>query len=226
MEEKKSKENVNKKDFRKSKIAMIITIIAVAVLAIIAGVVVFYLASPEIKKIPTNLKVENVEGQYYLTADYQTEYDYLFVIEQKIEGEYLEIDVVESDKNTINLSENEKILLTSGNEFRFMVAYMGENKSTGSFSEFYFWTVTMPLDKPIVTFENNMLSWDKIINAESYTVKIIYPEPNSPIKDFTVQENYFDMSTYANGYYQAYVTANASENFYSATSNLISFQIV
>lgn len=232
MKEKKSQidDNVvenNKKvkvDPKKTKLIVFISLIAVAILAVIAGVVVFYLASPDIKEVPQNLRVEQVDGDYYLTADYQDDFGYYFVIEQNINGEYIEIDVVESEINTINLSKNANILLNAGSEFRFMVAFQNENKSLGSFSNFAFWTVTGSLDKPVVSFENNILSWSSILNAYNYTLKITYPD--TATKDIEVFDTVFDMNQFEKGIYQIYVVANPNGNFYSSTSNLITVQVI
>ena len=188
---------------------------------IVVGVICFYFVTPDIDGSPTNLRVENYEGELYIVADYQEKYDYQFVIEALIDGEYVEIDTINSDKNALNLSEQE-ILLNAGNEFRFKVAYINENGANGDYSAYLEWTKVTPLDKIEVAVNGNVISWNSVMFAESYLVKLTHP--NSLQEDIDVgQELSYTLS--GSGTFQVYVVAVGGEGFYSSTSSLITITI-
>lgn len=196
-------------------------LLAFGIVLIVVGVICFYFVTPDIDGSPTNLRVENYEGELYIVADYQEKYDYQFVIEALIDGEYVEIDTINSDKNALNLSEQE-ILLNAGNEFRFKVAYINENGANGDYSAYLEWTKVTPLDKLEVAVNGNVISWNSVMFAESYLVKLTHP--NSLQEDIDVgQELSYTLS--GSGTFQVYVVAVGGEGFYSSTSSLITITI-
>ena len=196
-------------------------LLAFGLVLIVVGVICFYFVTPDIDGSPTNLRVENYEGELYIVADYQEKYDYQFVIEALIDGEYVEIDTINSDKNALNLSEQE-ILLNAGNEFRFKVAYINENGANGDYSAYLEWTKVTPLDKLEVAVNGNVISWNSVMFAESYLVKLTHP--NSLQEDIDVgRELSYTLS--GSGTFQVYVVAVGGEGFYSSTSSLITITI-
>ncbi len=196
-------------------------LLAFGLVLIVVGVICFYFVTPDIEGSPTNLRVENYEGELYIVADYQEKYDYQFVIEALIDGEYVEIDTINSDKNALNLSEQE-ILLNAGNEFRFKVAYINENGANGDYSAYLEWTKVTPLDKLEVAVNGNVISWNSVMFAESYLVKLTHP--NSLQEDIDVgQELSYTLS--GSGTFQVYVVAVGGEGFYSSTSELMTITL-
>ena len=196
-------------------------LLAFGLVLIVVGVICFYFVTPDIDGSPTNLRVENYEGELYIVADYQEKYDYQFVIEALIDGEYVEIDTINSDKNALNLSEQE-ILLNAGNEFRFKVAYINENGANGDYSAYLEWTKVTPLDKLEVAVNGNVISWNSVMFAESYLVKLTHP--NSLQEDIDVgQELSYTLS--GSGTFQVYVVAVGGEGFYSSTSELMTITL-
>ena len=222
MEEKLEEEIVVDKEKKRKNWRILLYIFAgIAVLAIITGVICFYLVTPDIDEAPTNVRVENYEGELYVVADYQEKFDYQFVIEALIDGEYVEINTVSSDKNALNLSEQE-VLLNAGNQFRFKVAYINENGANGDYSSYLEWTKVTPLDKIEVEVSENIVSWNSVMFAESYLVKLTHP--NSLQEDIDVgQELSYTLS--GSGTFQIYVVAVGGEGFYSSTSSLITITI-
>ena len=207
---------------RKSLIIMFMIISIVAVLAVIAGIVTFYLGSPTISGTPANLSVMNLEGDYYLTADYSNEYSYQFVLEQKIGDDYVEIDDVYSDVNILSLKE-QNLALNAGTEFRFKAAFSTENGSVGDYSNYIEWTFTPALDKAKPTFENGVLSWENVPFASFYT--LIITNPNGQDEQVDISENRYDFVGSMEGTYTVYVQAKNDDGYISSTSDLIKFSI-
>ena len=209
---------------KKSLYFAIISVAIFCVLAIVVGLLIFYFVLPDIKETPENVEVQVVDGEYYVITDFNAQYDYRFIIEQNIDGEYVEVSIVLEEHNMTNLSKNTDIILNAGNVFRIKVAYVGENGRNGNFSDYYDWTVVLPLDTAVPTFENNVLSWNNVLNATSYSLKVIYP--TGQIQDITnLQTTSFDFSTFDAGDYKVYVTANGNEYFTPSTSLIFEFSV-
>lgn len=207
---------------RKSLIIMFMIISVVAVLAVIASIISFYLGSPTISGTPTNLSVVNLEGDYYLTADYSSEYSYQFVIEQKIGDEYVEVDDAYSDVNILNLKE-QNIALNAGTEFRFKAAYSTENGSIGDYSNYIEWIFVPVLDKAEPFFEDGVLSWGNVPFASYYT--LIITNPNGQSSQVNISENRYDFTESSVGVYAVYVQAKNDSGYITSTSNLVTFSI-
>ena len=215
------KASVDNEKKRKKWLTAVSVLAVVAVLAIITGVICFYFVTPDIEGSPTNLRVENYEGELYIVADYQEKHDYQFVVETLIDGEYVEIGAINSDKNALNLSEQD-ILLNAGNEFRFKVAYINENGANGDYSAYLEWTKVTPLDKIEVAVNGNVISWKEVMFAESYLVKLTRPDTSQ--EDINVG-NALSYTLSGSGTFQVYVVAVGGEGFYSSTSSLITITI-
>lgn len=213
---------VNKEAKRKRWQKLAILLSVVGVLFIVAGVVIFYFVTPDIKGAPTNLRVENYDGELYLVADYQEEYNYQFVVEVLIGDEYVEVgEAINSDTNTLNLSE-QAVLLNAGSEFRFKVAYANENGANGEFSDYLNWTKVTPLDKIEASVNDNVISWNSVNFAEGYLLKITYPDGSQDDVDVG---NALSYSLSGTGTYQVYVIAVGGEGFYSSTSQCLTINI-
>lgn len=206
---------------RKRYLTAVGVLAGLAVLAIIVGVICFYFVTPDIDDTPTNLRVENYEGELYIVADYQEKFDYQFVIEALVDGEYIEIDAINSDKNALNLSEQD-ILLNAGNQFRFKVAYINENGANGDYSSYLEWTKVTPLDKLEVAVNGNVISWNSVMFAESYRLLITYPDGTTNEVDVGQNLSY---TLSGSGTFQVYVTAVGGEGFYSSTSELLTITL-
>ena len=212
----------------KSKKSLYYSIISIAIfciLAVVVGVLIFYFVSPDIKEVPKNLEVQVIEGEYCLVTDANEQYNYRFVLEQNIDGEYVQVSEVTEDKNLTNLSNNPDIILNAGNEFRFKVAYVGENGRNGAYSDYISWTMVVTLDEVVLSYENNVLSWNSVLNATSYSIKLI--TPNGEVQDIeSLQTTSYDFSSFEKGNYKVYVTANGNDNFLSSTSLVYSFEVI
>ena len=206
---------------RKRYLTAVGVLAGLAVLAIIVGVICFYFVTPDIDDTPTNLRVENYEGELYIVADYQEKFDYQFVIDALVDGEYIEIDAINSDKNALNLSKQD-ILLNAGNQFRFKVAYINENGANGDYSSYLEWTKVTPLDKIEVEVSGNVITWNSVMFAENYLLKITYPNGTQDEIDAGQNLSYTLSGT---GTFQVYVVAVGDEGFYSSTSSLITITL-
>ena len=206
---------------RKNWLIAVYVLAAVAVLAVIVGVICFYFVTPDIDQTPTNLRVENYEGELYVVADYQEKFDYQFVIEAKIDGEYIEIGKIDADKNALLLSQQD-LLLNAGNEFRFKVAYTNENGANGDYSSYLEWRKVTPLDEIKVTVSQNVISWNSVMFAESYLVKVTYP--NGEQEDIDVGQS-LSYELNGKGTFQVFVMAVGGENYLSSTSSLLTITL-
>ena len=203
---------VNKEVKRRRWQKLAIFLSVVGILLIVAGVVIFYFVTPDIKGAPTNLRVESYEG----------EYNYQCVVEVLIGDEYVEEgEAINSDTNTLNLSE-QAVLLNAGSEFRFKVAYANENGANGEFSDYLNWTKVTPLDKIEASVNDNVISWNSVNFAEGYLLKITYPDGSQDDVDVG---NALSYSLSGTGTYQVYVIAVGGEGFYSSTSQCLTINI-
>ena len=211
---------------RKSLYYSIFSVAIFCALAVVVGLLIFYLASPNIKETPKNLDVQMIEGDYFLITDINFNYQYQFVIEEKIDGEFVEVSTVLEEKNMTNLSKNKDIILTAGSVFRFKACYVSENGSTGSYSDFEEWTIkySLDLENLNLSFSENILSWNSVLNATSYSLKILKPSGEEEnISNLGVTQ--FDFSSYEKGEYGVFVTANGDENYLSSTSLIYYFTL-
>ena len=209
---------------RKTRLTLIFSVFGVVLLAVLAGFIVFYFASPAIKTIPQNLRIEQDEGEFYIVCDYQTDFDYYFVIEQSVDEEFVLVKEVRSDVNRLNLQEN-GLLLHAGNIFRFRVAFIGENEGTGSYSNNFVWKVTASFQGISAQLNGTILSWDEVDLCDHYLIKITNPDTTTSEIELPSTQTSFDFSSYESGVYQVYVVAVA-DNFYSASSEQFTFQIM
>jgi len=193
--------------------------IVVAFVAIVVGLCLYFFGNKPVEGIPRMPKIEQIDKDYYLVADFNSQYNYKFKLEQMIEGEYVVVDNVVTEVNSINLSKHQ-IGVEAGNQYRFSVCYVRENGSGNEeYSPYLNWQPSWKLDVvQKVAYEQELLklSWQEVFQANSYTVCLI-DEIGNQIK-FDTNLTYFDASDLKVGSYFAYILAN-SENEYIFTSS-------
>ena len=94
-----------KKLTKKYTIIVLFAIVAVAAIAL--GLCLFFLGNKPIKLAPQTVSVNKVDDKYYVTTDFNAEYEYQFKLEQYIDGNFLVVNTVNSKTNSICLSDNE-----------------------------------------------------------------------------------------------------------------------
>ena len=151
---------------------------AVGVVAILLGVCLFFLTNNVIRDVPNTIFVQKVDEDFVLNTQYNSKYMYNFKIEQNIEGKYVTLAVVKSDKNWLNLS-GRQLDFAVGNKFRFSSCFSTENDSgNGSFCTPIEWTAYATL--PEVDYQSvhvnlieNLITWDAVKNATQYQLSFV-----------------------------------------------------
>ena len=217
-EEKKAK--VDKIARRKKLFIALYVLAFLAVLGVVAGVVCFYLVTPDIDKTPENVRVERYDGDFFVVCDYQDKFEYQFVVEEEIDGKYVTVISASSPINTFSLSES-NIVLGAGSKFRIKVAFINENGARGDYSKEIEWTRMVSLDKPNARVDGNVVSWDAVDFAEGYYLKIIR---NDVCDNFDVG-NALSYTLTGSGIYQIYVVATAGDGFYFSSSDQLTVEL-
>lgn len=217
-EEKKAK--IDKTARRKKLFIALYVLALLAVLGVVAGVICFYLVTPDIDKTPENVRVECYDGEFFVVCDYQDKFDYQFVVEEEIDGKYVTVISASSPTNTFSLSES-NIVLGAGSKFHIKVAFINENGARGDYSKEIEWTRMVSLDKPNTRVEGNVVSWDAVDFAEGYYLKIIH---NDVCDNFDVG-NALSYTLTGSGTYQIYVIATAGDGFYFSSSDQLKVEL-
>ena len=217
-DEKKAK--IDKTARRKKLFIALYVLALLAVLGVVAGVICFYLVTPDIDKTPENVRVECYDGEFFVVCDYQDKFDYQFVVEEEIDGKYVTVISASSPTNTFSLSES-NIVLGAGSKFHIKVAFINENGARGDYSKEIEWTRMVSLDKPNTRVEGNVVSWDAVDFAEGYYLKIIH---NDVCDNFDVG-NALSYTLTGSGTYQIYVIATAGDGFYFSSSDQLKVEL-
>ena len=217
-EEKKAK--IDKTARRKKLFIALYVLALLAVLGVVAGVICFYLVTPDIDKTPENVRVECYDGEFFVVCDYQDKFDYQFVVEEEIDGKYVTVISASSPTNTFSLSES-NIVLGAGSKFHIKVAFINENGARGDYSKEIEWTRMVSLDKPNARIDGNVVSWDAVDFAEGYYLKIIH---NDVCDNFDVG-NALSYTLTGSGTYQIYVIATAGDGFYFSSSDQLTVEL-
>ena len=217
-EEKKAK--IDKTARRKKLFIALYVWAFLAVLGVVAGVICFYLVTPDIDKTPENVRVECYDGEFFVVCDYQDKFDYQFVVEEEIDGKYVTVISASSPTNTFSLSES-NIVLGAGSKFHIKVAFINENGARGDYSKEIEWTRMVSLDKPNTRVDGNVVSWDAVDFAEGYYLKIIH---NDVCDNFDVG-NALSYTLTGSGTYQIYVIATAGDGFYFSSSDQLKVEL-
>ena len=183
-----------------------------AFIAIIVGVCFVFFGNKAVKDSPESIFVNNFDGDYYLTAQANPNYEYNFKLEQLIDDDYILVDSVRNKTNSIKLSD-QKINLIAGNKFRFSVCYMTENGESGSYCQSITWTATRKLakvDENSFVFDEGVLSWNQVLFAESYKIMIVNAS-NGEVSNRISNENSVVLTSLTEGSYTVFVMAQ-SEN--------------
>ena len=152
--------------------------ICLAIIAIIVGFYFVFLGNKIITEVPDSLQVEKIDDDYYLVTKYNANYGYQFKLEQFLDDDYVVIDVVDSDINTLNLNES-KLDIIAGQSYRFSACYTTENGAGNSdFSETLIWQPSWALDSvdyQTVNYkaDTETLSWGSVYLADSYVIKFV-----------------------------------------------------
>ncbi len=200
---------------RSSSVFSIFFVIAIAFAGIASAVLLLFFGDADVVSTPNELSVNTISGEYCLIAQYNSQYNYNFVVEQKIGDSYIYLCDKNTTSNTINLSDFQNLLLKSGGEYRFKVAYSSENNRLGEYSTYCEWIYKAYLPKAQVQYSEGVLSWE-LEDADSFEVMLIGPD--SSVTDYTAEElteNEIDLTEFDVGSYKVFITA-LSANYLSS----------
>ncbi len=130
--------------------------------------------------------------------------------------------IVDSDSNIIILEEDVNGLVP-GNVYQISACYLGETEGANSdFSQPISWTYYERLDSPLISYDNssNIISWDKVENADYY---VLWISEEVETSSFKLTENSFDLNNLDGGEKSFYVYAYSNEPYFeqSKISNVI-----
>lgn len=197
------------------KNSLVLTIVIVAVVAMVAGFCFLFLGNDIIKVVPQTLKVEQIENDFYLMTDYNSEYGYQFKLEQLIDQNYVTVSLVDSKTNTINLNK-QNINIIAGKKYRFSACFTTENGAgNGGFSQSLEWIPTWMLetvDYSKVRYDElgQILSWDNIYLADEYVVRFV--NSNGDVFEKKTVLNSLSLQNIAVDKYKIYIMAKSTND--------------
>ncbi len=192
--------------------------ICLAIIAIIVGFYFVFLGNKIITEVPDSLQVEKIDDDYYLVTKYNANYGYQFKLEQFLDDDYVVIDVVDSDINTLNLNES-KLDIIAGQSYRFSACYTTENGAGNSdFSETLIWQPSWALDSvdyQTVNYkaDTETLSWGSVYLADSYVIKFV--DDQGQVVERTSLTNSVLVDDVEVGKYTVYIFGQSSNDYIS-----------
>lgn len=203
------------------KNSLVLTIVIVAVMAMVAGFCFLFLGNDIIKVVPQTLKVEQIENDFYLMTDYNSEYGYQFKLEQLIDQNYVTVSLVDSKTNTINLNK-QNINIIAGKKYRFSACFTTENGAgNGGFSQSLEWIPTWTLetvDYSKVRYDElgQILLWDDIYLADEYVVRFV--NSNGDVFEKKTVLNSLSLQNIAVDKYKIYIMAKSTNDCLSQSN--------
>ncbi len=202
-----------------SKKIVILILSLVAVAAVTVSLCLIFLTNQMIKAVPESVSVQKLGDDIVLTTDFSEKYYYNFKIEQKFGEEFVELDVVKSDKNYISLTE-QSIDLVAGNQFRFSAGFATESGSgDGKFCEAIVWTPSETLAEVNyqsleIELQSGTITWEAVEKADFYSLNFV--DQNGGQKLFVCDENAFSWlengkSALKAGEYQLFIVAQSEK---------------
>ena len=187
---------------------------ALASVAVALGFCLLFLGTKKVTELPTGVKIENVDGNVYLSTDFNGEYAYQFKIEQEVGEDFVVLNVVNSKTNSILLEEN-SVDLQAGTVYRFSARYTAQNGATNTdFCEALTWQASWMLgDVKNIKFnqETSVISWDEVYLADYYLIRLLGTEGEENI--YTSIFNSFSMQYVNVGDFQVYISAVSNNQY-------------
>ena len=194
---------------------IILSAISVAVVAVVVALCLVFLGNKIVDATPSSVSVEEIDGNFYLITDYNAEFSYQFKVEQQLDGQYVTLKTVDSDKNICNLSSS-GVDVVAGENYRFSARFVTENGAgNGEFCSPVQWMATWNLsevDYSTLVFdeENETLSWDAIYQADSY--RVLFVNGSGDVLTIDTQTNSCSVSSVPVGKFQVYVQGVSTDN--------------
>lgn len=190
----------------------------VAGLAIIAGVCFYFFGAKTISDVPSSIEIQQIEGEYYVVTTYNAKYLHEFKIEQKIDGEFTEIDRKKTELNSLKLADTAMEII-AGQEYRFSACYATENGAgNGKFCTPLVWKPEYILeDVTEIEYKDGKLTWREVYRADSYEVVLKNNKTGAATTQKVIDTSY-SLANAEVGNYTAYVVAvSDNENILSSS---------
>lgn len=196
----------------------VFAIFASAVIAL--GFCFLFLGTKNVDVAPNQVKIESVDGELYLSTDYNAEFGYQFKLEHEVDGEFVLVDMIESKSNLIKLSDC-NIDVQAGQMYRFSARYTAENGATGTkFSGENLWKASWQLEQVKNVAYNpqtKMLTWTQTGVADYYVVKLI-DETGKIVEYSNIVGNSFDINSVDVGSYKVFVSAGSNNEWLTSST--------
>lgn len=173
--------------------------------AIIIGILLAFLLNYNVNA-PDKVVVDKQEKTYFSVTANDSYVEYRF----KFKSENTEL-VFDSKSNVITMEELKG--LVAGEKYEITACYLAETEGANSdYSQPITWICYFRLATPNVSYQQDgVLSWDKIKNADYYTI-MIFTSTGLIQKETTSLS--FDLNDINGGVYQIYVCANSNNKYY------------
>lgn len=194
------------------KLSLYVGAIILALGAIVAGICFVFLGNRPIKVVPQNLKIEQIDDEFFLLADYQTDFSYQFKLETMVKNNFRTVALVESESNYINLSK-QNLTIEAGKTYRFSACFFGDGAEKGEYSKTLTWKPSWQLDEvQDIAFDtqNQVLSWREVYLADFYEVRLVSFDGAQISKTTTTCQ--IDLSGVNVGKYDAFVVAKSDNS--------------
>lgn len=209
------------------KYKFIFCAVGFALVAIIAGLCFIFFGNKNIDSVPNFIEVQKIDGDFCLVTEFNSEFSYQFKLEQLIDEQYLTIEYVNSDVNTLKL-ENCKLNFEAGGTFRFSARYTnGNGRGKSEFGESVVWSPNLSLgevDYSKVGFAEDILSWEAVVDADLYSIVAV--DENLQSFEFTSETTAYSLSNLKAGVWTIYVIAKSSKNYLNPSEQGVGKQII
>lgn len=203
------------------RLKLVIGFVALAVMVIITGVCFVFLGNNDIKLKPESISVEKIGEEYYVVAQYNSNYKYRFVLEQKLGDQYYLVNKILNDTNSLKLSE-QNLTLTAGAQYRFSACYTTDNNVDGKMSKTVEWRPTWSLsaiDGASVVKTDENITWQAVYQANQYEIIVVTDDGGT--EQYYTTNPVFNLNLLSYGHFKLYIRAKNTENEYLTDSTAV-----
>ena len=217
----KDKKNATKGKVRDKKRVLYWVVWVIVAAIILGGIITTFILNYN-TSAPKQIKIYDDGENIYITADMNDNYlQYRF----KFVGEDEEEIIIDSDDNTLTVSELLLEGIVLGKSYDISVCYLSENVGNNSqYSKSITWTAYTYLSSPQISYdeENDCINWQGIENADYYIVYI------SGLDYIKTNETNIELQLLAGGNRTFYVVAYSNIDYYknSLPSNQLNIKVI
>lgn len=195
---------------KKKKLVTIILSVVIGVLAL-GGLITAFILNYNVSS-PSQVTILDDGTNIYITTSMNDNYsEYRFILksgDQEI--------VINSQSNTLTVEQLLENGAELGQTYEITCQYISSTNQGGNseISKPTYWTVIKYLTKPIVSVDENVVSWQEIENADYY---MLYLNGEQYDFSFNLDTATFDLATLPGDKYQITVSAYSENDFYKTS---------